>query len=86
MSDFELGNIVATIGVNTLMKNMIFELLERYKNSDFGDLCKEDKEANDEALEKGYRLMGSYTIPEQKIWIITEADRSVTTVLLPEEY
>lgn len=54
-----------------------------------GDLCDEDKATNDDALEYGGRLMSQYrreSYPSQRIWIITEADRSCTTVLFPHEY
>jgi len=50
-------------------------------------MCDEDKEANEQALALGdLRLFSSYTLPQSKIWIVTEADRSATTVLLPSEY
>lgn len=63
--------------------------LERHKNGDWGNLWDEDKALNDEALEDGNRIMSAYNRkdrPKDKIWIITEADRSVTTVLFPDEY
>ena len=59
----------------------------RHLAGDWGDLCDEDRVANEQALAEGGRLFSSYTQEgDQKIWIITEWDRSVTTVLLPEEY
>ena len=60
---------------------------KRHKGGDWGDLCDEDKHENELALKAGYRLFSAYEkegLP--KIWIITEADRSVTTTLFPEEY
>ena len=65
------------------------ELLRRHVSGDDGDLCHEDKDSNVEALEHGNRIFSSYnldTISAAKVWIITEWDRSVTTLLLPEEY
>ena len=64
------------------------DFVTRHITGDFGDLCPEDKKANQDALVEGTRILSSYFINEQKdkLWIITEADRSVTTLLLPEEY
>jgi hypothetical protein len=63
------------------------ESLSRHKDGDWGDLGPEDKAANDQALVCGERLFSAYTREElPKIWIITEADRSATTTLFPEEY
>lgn len=51
------------------------------------DLCQEDKTESELSLKYGFRLMSSYQVTDtEKIWVITEADRSVTTLLLPEEY
>lgn len=63
-------------------------LLLRHQLCDWGDLEKEDKCTNDEALKSGGRLLSSYNVhgPDHRDWIITEWDRSVTTILLPEEY
>ena len=67
--------------------------LNRHKNCDWGDLCDDDKEENSLSLENNNRILSSYNIPENlnidsenKIWIITEWDRSVTTILFPSEY
>jgi hypothetical protein len=63
------------------------EFLSRHLRGDWGDLCLEDKTENELSLKHGYRLMSSYPVTQtEKLWIITEADRSVTTLLLPEEY
>ena len=63
------------------------DFLGRHLRGDWGELCEEDRNANQTALKEGLRLMSSYrTSTGQRIWIITEADRSVTTLLLPEEY
>jgi hypothetical protein len=63
-------------------------LLARHIHGDWGDLSVEDATANELALLTGKRLLSSYNLPDRrsKIWIITEADRSATTILLPEEY
>jgi hypothetical protein len=63
-------------------------LLARHIHGDWGDLPVEDQVENELALLTGKRLLSSYTLPggESKVWIITEADRSVTTILLPDDY
>lgn len=62
-------------------------LLNRHQTGDWGDLSSSDKKANDLAAENGgERIISSYATEFGKVWVITEADRSVTTVLLPEEY
>ena len=63
------------------------EFLSRHLRGDWGDLCPEDKTENELSLKHGFRLLSSYPVSEtEKLWIITEADRSVTTLLLPAEY
>jgi hypothetical protein len=63
------------------------EFLARHVRGDWGDVCAEDRQANDRALQTGERLVSAYhTKDNQKIWVITEADRSSTCVLLPSEY
>jgi hypothetical protein len=63
------------------------EFVKRNQSGDFGDLDEADREANQAALRYGTRLLSSYVIDEDcTLWIITEADRSATTLLLPEEY
>jgi len=90
---FPLGQIVMTRGVNDLVaENTEFakfalESLRRHASGDWGDLGPEDKKENEYALGKHLRLFSAYDkYPLPKIWIITEADRSVTTTLFPEEY
>ncbi len=63
-------------------------LLARHIHGDWGELGAEDLAANELALLTGKRLLSSYSLPDGggKVWIITEADRAVTTILLPEEY
>ena len=70
------------------MRFMIVSL-NRHINGDWDNMCDEDKAANEEALADGLRLMSVYKRmdhPDDTIWIITEADRSATTILLPSEY
>lgn len=94
MVKFELGQLVATRGVDDLMRKdnkfreFVIASFNRYKICDWGDTCDEDKESNDEALKHGDRLLAVYKDSRtgKTIWIITEWDRSVTTILFPEEY
>ena len=91
---FPLGQLLMTSGVACLVaSNEAFARfcagsLKRHACGDWGDLCKEDKAENELALKEGYlRIFSAYEnkgLP--KIWIITEADRSATTTLFPEEY
>lgn len=88
---FPLGQTVATPGSLELMNEKGVNpsaLIHRHVNGDFGDLCREDVKANQDALKTGARIFSSYNINgrKERIWIITEADRSLTTLLLPEEY
>jgi hypothetical protein len=87
---FAPGRLVATPGALAALEENgqgCTEYLERHVRGDWGDLCDEDKQANEEALEQGLRILSSYRLSSGvKIWIITECDRSATTVLLPEEY
>lgn len=86
---FNLGEIYATPGSMAFLQEQALtphEFLHRHHTGDWGDLDPEDIEANRAALHYGSRLLSCYEIGNQKLWIITEADRSITTVLLPEEY
>jgi hypothetical protein len=61
--------------------------LTRHANGDWGEVDEHDRKANEDALEHGLRVLSAYTLRTgERIWIITEADRSSTTILLPEEY
>lgn len=85
---FALGQTVATPNVlDTVPKGEIFAALQRHQNCDWGDVCTQDKWSNDRAVKTGERLFSVYYSKSgTKFWIITEADRSATTVLLPEDY
>ena len=64
----------------------VLTALHRHSSGDWGDLCPEDTLANDMAVENGGRLLSAYGNGEHRFWLITEADHSATTVLLPEDY
>ena len=87
---FGLGQVVATPGaLETLeqSKQTPSEFLARHVLGDWGDVCEEDAEANVQSLKDGSRLFSVYhTKLGEKIWCITEADRSSTCILLPSEY
>ena len=87
---FFLGRLVATPGALDLLNHLELSPLDfvsRHWRGDFGDLDDHDVKANEYALRHGLRLLSSYRInANDKLWIITEADRSSTTLLLPKEY
>lgn len=90
---FNPGQVVITRGIHDKMQgNQVFALhvqlsLQRHIAGDWGELCDEDRASNEFALQNGERLFSVYRKEgEPTIWIITEWDRSVTTVLFPEEY
>jgi hypothetical protein len=83
---FPLGQIVATPGALGLGVNF-YPYLHRHRCGDWGELGNEDKAENDFSVAHDLRILSAYHTPDGvKFWIITEADRSVTTVLLPSEY
>jgi hypothetical protein len=84
-----LGRVVATPGALKLLMEadrQPFDYLARHASGDWGNLCAFDRRQNEVALRDGYRVLSYYDAPEGRVWIITEADRSITTILLPEEY
>ena len=85
---FSPGQIVATPGALELGEQGVnlMAYLSRHLKGDWGELDKADIQENNFSLKNGYRLLSSYTTRLGKLWIITEADRSVTTFLLPSEY
>lgn len=87
---FALGQLVATPGaLESLQKagQSPLELIARHVTGDWGDLGEEDKQENEFSVEKGYRILSAYRLESgEKVWVITEADRSATTILLPSEY
>jgi len=96
MTLFETGPIVMTPGISEMMmsgyQDEIQNCLDRHKSGDWGDLNDEDRQMNDDALEAEKKggfsdsLFSAYDTGFGRIYIITECDRSVTTILLPEEY
>lgn len=88
-----IGQLVITAGIRDKMsessdfEKFVRKSFSRHATGDWGDMCEEDKSSNDYALENGGRLFSSYNYNEDiKIWIITEWDRSATTILFPSEY
>jgi len=90
MSKFPLGRVVATPDVLEALQEAGQSpafFLDRHAVGDWGSVCEEDKRANDEALVHGGRLLSAYkTLKGVRLWVITEADRSSTCVLLPTNY
>lgn len=84
---FELGRQVVTEGVlASLQFDEITGLIRRHAAGDWGDVSRDDAQENETSLAQGHRLMSVYHVRETKVYVITERDRSATTVLLPEEY
>ena len=90
---FDLGKLTVTAGVSSLLESdglffsFVMFSIERHHRGIWGDICEEDVEVNEDALRYGGRLMSVYKTEScPDIWIITEADRSYTTVLFPDEY
>lgn len=87
---FSLGETILTIGAKQALaesNQLPNEFLAKHQKGDWGTVGKEDGEENDFSVEKGFRILSAYkTSNGEKIWIITEADRSSTTILLPSEY
>lgn len=86
---FALGQVVSTPHALALAAQRqidLMYLLYRHQTGDWGELCEEDRVSNEEALVTNDRIFSSYQIGQNTIWIITEADRRFTTLLLPDEY
>jgi hypothetical protein len=87
---FELGAVVATPGAEealTLAGQTPWVFLARHARGDWGHVSSDDWQENEFSIKNGLRLMSVYqTAKEETLWVITEADRSATTLLLPEEY
>jgi len=86
---FSLGAVVATPGALDLLDRAGINatpFLARHQYGDFGVLDTDDIRENQLSIERGSRILSAYEINDERIWIITEADRSVTTMLLPREY
>lgn len=86
-TSFALGQVAITANASVrLSTEEVLTALRRHASCDWGDLCPGDALANDTALLHGGRLFSAYGEGEHRVWIITEADRSLTTVLLPDDY
>ncbi len=87
---FDLGQTVMTIGAKDALEEsnqQPFEFIKLHQSGDWGIVGKEDAQENEFSLKNGFRLLSAYrTANGEKLWIITEADRSITTILLPSEY
>ncbi len=85
----EPGRIVATPGALEVLEEAgvePHELLRRHLSGDWGELDAHDRRENARSLKHGFRVLSSYPVGGQKVWVITEADRSSTCLLLPSEY
>ena len=87
---FGVGQIVATPGALAALEKTgetAAQFLARHVTGDWGELPVEDRTENYLSVQHGFRLLSSYrTLAGDRVWVITEADRSVTTILLPDEY
>jgi len=87
---FPLGKIVATpAALEALARagQSPWDFLARHQQGDYGEVCEEDRRENELALQQGFRLLSVYTtLAGEKLWVITESDRSLTTLLLPADY
>lgn len=90
MNKFSLGQVVGTPGALKAIENAGQEpgfFLSKHTQGDWGTMDKDDKQLNEDALSNGDRILSAYrTLKGERIWIITEADRSTTALLLPDEY
>ncbi|MEF8758333.1 MAG: hypothetical protein V5B36_00975 [Candidatus Accumulibacter sp. UW25] len=89
MANFNVGQLYGTPGAMAhLEKNKVnyFLLFGRHISCDWGDLDEQDKQANEDALKNGGRLFSAYQVADETVYVITEADRSCTTMLLADEY
>lgn len=86
---FPLGQTVATPGALHVLEvtgTSPASLLARHQRGDWGDVPPEDARENELSLKEGFRILSSYQVGGERLWVITEADRSVTTILRPDEY
>lgn len=93
MSKFELGQLIMTTSVAEWAAEHSIDLLPyvtRHQSGDWGDVCREDANENELSLKQGFRLLSAYKVPinndVETIWVITESDRSYTTILFPTDY
>jgi hypothetical protein len=90
MIRFSLGRVVATPGALAALEKaeqLPAEFLDRHVNGDWGEVPDADKQENERSVEQGFRILSAYTTSAgDRVWILTEADRSATILMLPEEY
>jgi hypothetical protein len=93
VTQIEIGQVVTTSGVAEWVEEKPVQrrigagrALQRHQSGDWGKVCPEDWELNNQSLKDGTRLLSSYEVDGRRLWVITEWDRSVTTILFPEEY
>lgn len=80
------SSIAIDVEESTKFAREITNALARYQHCDWGDTCEEDAQLNNDAVKDGDRILAAYNTSKGKVWIITEWDRSATTILYPEEY
>jgi hypothetical protein len=90
---FELGRVLGTPSALEVLDQQgvsPVDLLQRHQSGDWGEVCKADARENERSVKRGWRIMSVYEVNprgvSRRVWIITEADRSATTLLLPSEY
>ncbi|HEX8195562.1 MAG TPA: hypothetical protein VF571_05065 [Pyrinomonadaceae bacterium] len=87
---FTLGRIFLTIGAEEALEEanqQPQEFLALHQSGDWGNVCDDDKKENELSVKEGFRILSAYkTANDTKLWVITESDRSSTTILLPSEY
>jgi ribosomal protein L39E len=87
---FPLGNVYLTVGAREALEEsnqLPKEFLLKHQKGEWGIICEDDKKENELSVKEGFRILSAYkTNRDVKIWVITEADRNSTTILLPSEY
>jgi hypothetical protein len=85
---FSIGKLVMTRGVaaEEFTMDELLDLIRRHVTGDFGEINEEDRQENLLSIEKGFRILSAYTVNGTRLWVISEADRSATTILYPSEY
>ena len=90
MIRFPLGQVVAILGALSGLEKaeqLPAEFLDRHVNGDWGDVLDADRQENEYSVAQGFRILSAYTTSAgDRIWVLTEADRSATIILVPEEY
>ena len=85
---FQIGKLMMTSGVaaEEFTMDELLDLIRRHVHGDFGEINEEDRQENLLSIREGFRIMSVYSLNDTKVWVISEADRSVTTILRPDEY